>query len=70
MKDYYVACSQMTVCVTTKLIFNKMDEEVRVICKAPPIVKKFEGQAFGNLCNWMENINREGNVIAKELSYD
>lgn len=68
MKDYYITCSEMTVCVTTELEYSKqLDDEIRIVKKAPLIVKKFEGQSFGRLAKWFESINKEGVVEVKEV---
>lgn len=42
----YLSSSRMTVCVRV--------EEGRIV-KAPPIVRKFDGQSYMNLVEWMQS---------------
>lgn len=56
MKEYYISCTKMTVCVQT---LNG------VIIRAPAIVRKFKNQPLDNLVNWFNKIGRP--VKIKEL---
>lgn len=50
MAKYYVSCPTMTIQVD--VIDGK-------IVKAAPIAKKFVGQPFNNLLNWLEKIGNK-----------
>ncbi len=52
IKDWYVSNSKMTGWVRTN--------EKKMIIETPPVWRKFIGQPFGNLKEWLRNMDPNG----------